>query len=63
MALSVIFRSIKGDNLVKIHHIDMAFDKNIGLVMINKFGKFHENNLNGPEVMTETCCKLCYFTQ
>jgi len=39
----------------------MGFDKNIGIVMINKFGKFHEKKLNGPEVMTDTCCKYMLF--
>ena len=36
-----------------MHYIDVALNKNVGLVMINKFGKFHEKNLNGTEVMTD----------
>ena len=30
----------------------MALDKNVDLVIINKFGKFNENSLNDTEVMT-----------
>jgi len=28
-----------------MHYIEMAVDKNVDLVMINKFGKFHEKKL------------------
>ena len=44
-----------------MNYIDMTLDKNVGLVMINKYEKFHEKNLNGPEVMSETCCKYMLF--
>ena len=44
-----------------MHYIDMALNKNVGLVLINTFGKFHEKNLNGTEVMTETSCKSMPF--
>ena len=55
-------RSIKGYYLVKIQYIVMTLDNNVSLVMINRVRKFHERNLNGIEVITETLLQIFFFS-
>ena len=48
MATSVFFppKSIKGDNLLKLHYRVMSLGHNVDLMLVNKFIKFDENSLN-----------------
>ena len=51
MVSAVISKSIKGDNLVKMHLRVVAYFQNVALVMVNKYVKFDEESFNGMEAM------------
>ena len=53
--LHVSPKSIKGDNLVKLHYRVMSICQKIALVMVSTFVKFAENSLNFVKVMAEIC--------
>ena len=51
MVTAVISKSIKGDNLVKMHLRAVTYIQNVALVMVNKYVKFDEESFNGMEAM------------
>ena len=52
MVTAVIPKSIKGDNLVKMHLRVVAYIQNVALVvMVYKYVKFDEESFNGMEAM------------
>jgi len=64
MVMSVFFpKSIKGDNLIKLHYKAMSICQKVALVMVNRSVKFYENGLNFVEVMAEICRKQAIFVK
>ena len=51
MVSAVISKSIKGDNLVKMHLRAVAYIQNVALVNENKHVKFDENSFNIMEAL------------
>ena len=48
---AVISKSIKGDNLVKMHLRVVAYIQDVAVVMVNKYVKFDEQSFNGMEAI------------
>ena len=61
MVTAVIPKSIKGDNLVKMHLRVVAYVQNVALVLLNKYVKFDEESFNGMEAMAMAMAMSVFF--
>ena len=61
MAMSAFSKSIKGENLVKLHYRVMSICQEVAIVMMNTFIKFDENSLSFVKVMAEICWNQAIF--
>ena len=53
--MSAFSKSIKGDNLVKLHYRVMSICQEVAIVKMNTFVKLDENSLNFVKVIAEIC--------